>query len=111
MKVIRTEEGKYYRTITLDIDEVLVESINRNIEMYLEEGEDFICLTVDEVWKILRSAEAPRFDEWHYVKLFYFEGNMKLGNFVRMMVNDALAQLPGKIDDEVVDLYYDTYTD
>ena len=110
MKIVRTEKGQYVREITLDVDDYLVETINFNFKSYLKEDEDYIPLTVTEVWNILKDlTKAPRFNEMYSVKLPFFEGRMKLGDFVRMEVNDILQVRSGDIVDEVEDSHFDFF--
>lgn len=109
MKIVRTEDGTFTRTITLEIDEVTVEKINKDLEDALVNGAKYIPLTVEEVWDImLHYFEAPRYNEEYFVELKFYSGNMKLGDFVRLTINDIFEELPGEVD-ERTEVWYDEF--
>ena len=109
MKIMRTEEGRIARTTTLEIDEITVEKINKDLKEALVSGVKFIPLTVEETWAILTdSVEAPRFAEEYFVELKFYSGNIKLGDFVRLIINDMFAELPGESDEDI-EIWYDEF--
>lgn len=109
MKIIRTEDGTFTRIITLEIDEVTVEKINKDLEDALVNGAKYIPLTVEEVWDImLHYFEAPRHNEEYFVELKFYSGNMKLGDFVRFTINDIFEELPGETDEQT-EVWYDEF--
>ena len=109
MEIMRTEEGRFTRTTTLEIDKVTVEKINTDLEEAIVNGAKFIPLTVDETWDILtNSVGAQRYNEEYFVELSFYNGNMKLGDFVRLTINDIFAELPGESNEEP-EIWYDEF--
>lgn len=109
MKIMRTEEGRYNRTTTLEIDEITVEKINKDLEEALVNGTKYIPLTVEETWAILNdSIKAPRYNEEYFIELKLYSGNMKLGDFVRLTINDMFEELPGE-SEEIPEIWYDEF--
>lgn len=110
MEIVRTEEGRYTRTITLKVDQDLVDTINKDLEAALVNGAKYIPLTLEEVWNImLKSIDAPRFKEEYFVELDFYSGNMKLGDFIHCEINNIFATLPAHQEDETVELFEDEY--
>ena len=108
MKVVRTEEGTYTRTTSLEIDEITVEKINKDLEEALVNGAKYIPLTVKETWAILNDSMTPRALEEYFVELNFYSGNMKLGDFVRITINDMFEELPGE-SEEKPEIWYDEF--
>ena len=110
MKIVRIEEGHYSRRFTLEIDEALVSVINKELEDSIVNGATFKPLTVEEVWTIMtKSIEAPRFKEEYFIDIKFYNGIMKLGDFVRLIINTTFEELPGELDDEIVEFYRDEF--
>ena len=109
MKIVRTEQGKYTRSLTLEIDECVVDTINSELTTSLVNGVKFVPLTAEDIWKIMiESIEAPRYKEEYFIDYKFYNGVMKLGDFVRCNINDIFATLPGETE-EVVDFYNDEF--
>ena len=109
MKILRTEEGRFTRTIELEVDKEIVEIINHNLSMAITNGAKFNPLTLEDVCNILTySIEAPRFNEEYFVDYDFYTGNIKLGNFVRSEINNIFADLPGEVNEET-EVWYDEF--
>lgn len=99
MKIVRTEEGTYSRTSTLNINEDFVETINSNFKKVLVGNVDFIPLTLKELCNIIKADNAPRANEEYHVNLEFYHGVMKLGTYVRCEINNCFEELPGEVDE------------
>ena len=94
MKIVRTEEGRYTRTTTLEIDKEVVEVINHNLSMVIVNGVECAPLTVEDVWDILvNGIDAARYNEEYFVEYYVYTGNMKLGDFVRSEINEYFTDI------------------
>lgn len=110
MKIVRTEEGKYTRTTTLELDKEVVEVINHNLSMAIVNGVECAPLTVEEVWDILtNSIKAVRYNEEYFIEYYVYTGNMKLGDFVRCEINEYFEEMPCDETEETPDLWYDEF--
>jgi len=109
MEIVRVEEGKYTRTATLVIDEVTLEAINEKLAESIVNGVKFTPLALEELWDILtKTVKASRYNEEYFVELEFYEGNMKLGSFVRTLINDLFEGMVGNVE-ESMDFYYDEF--
>lgn len=113
MKIIRTEVGNYSRSLTLEIDECVVRTVNNSLTASLvtEVTEvSYVPLTGKEIWDIMTlSIKAPRFQEEYFVDLEFYHGVIKLGDFVHCVINDIFADLPLEDAEEVVEYYRDEF--
>ena len=110
MKIIRTEVGKYSRSLTLEIDECVVRTVNNSLIASLVTEVTYEPLTEKEIWDIMTlSIKAPRFQEEYFVDLDFYHGVIKLGDFVHCVINDIFADLPLDDAEEVVEYYRDEF--
>ena len=110
MKIIRTEVGNYSRSLTLEIDECVVNTVNNSLTASLVAEVSYVPLTEKEIWDIMTlSVKAPRFQEEYFVDLEFYHGVMKLGDFVHCVINDIFADLPTGETEEVVEYYRDEF--
>ena len=95
MKITRTEEGRYVRITTLTIDEKVVERINEDLANAIVTEGVFKALTEEEiVGMIMDSVKAPRAQEEYFIELEFYQGNIKLGDFVTLEINDIFEEAP-----------------
>lgn len=110
MEIIRREEGRYVRKLALNIDEDITNFINERLEESLVGGGKYERLTIQDIWDIMtKSIDAPRYKEEYFVELEFYSGMMKLGDFVRKEINAFFEVIPGEIEDETVDVFYDEF--
>jgi hypothetical protein len=109
MKITRTEEGTYTRTSVLDINEDFVEAINSNFKNALVGEVNFTPLTLKEFWDIIKDSDnAPRAKEEYPVNLRFFNGNMKLGSYIRCEINEFFEEISSE-SEERPEVWYDEF--
>lgn len=106
MEIVRTEEGTYTRTMTLKINEDLVEAINANLEAATVDGTIHEPLTLEEVWNIIKGTSA-RSQEEYFVELRFYTGNMKLYDFIRCEINNYFEEMQESEVEEKPDFWCD----
>ena len=95
MKITRTEEGRYVRVTTLTIDEEITNRINKDLADAIVTEGVFKALTEEEITDIImNSFKASRAQEEYFIELEFYQGNIKLGDFITLEINDIFEEAP-----------------
>lgn len=110
MKIVRQEDGRFIRTVTLEINSSVVDTVNESLKKAIVNGMAFEPLTSEDIFTLMSdNIDAPRYREEYFVECEFYTGNMKLGDFVRCTINDIFAELPTKLEDETIEVWYDEF--